>query len=88
VRRTEVIIKNVSDTIIIAVPLDNEDDHCISIGTICSTMYGICGIFLAALAEKKPFRSGIDIGLGVSLIKNEVYTPYFSMYSPACPGNY
>ena len=73
VRRTEVIVKNISDTIIISVPLDSEDYHCVSINSIYSTLYGICGIFLAALAEKKPFRSGIDIGLGVPLTKNEVY---------------
>lgn len=72
-RSIEVIVKSISDTIIIAVPISSEDEHCVSIGSIYTALYGICGIYLAALVENKPFRSGIDIGLGVPLTKNEVY---------------
>ena len=73
VRRNETIITTISDSIIISIPISNEYNHCVSIQNIYKALYGICGIYLAALAEKKPFRSGIDIGLGVPLKKNEVY---------------
>jgi hypothetical protein len=72
-RRAEAIITSLSDTIIIAIPLSNEDEHCLSISSIYSALYGICGMFLVALAEQKPIRCGIDVGLGVQLSKREVY---------------
>lgn len=72
-RRAEVIITSFSDTIVISVPLSNEDDHCLSINSIYSALFGICGIFLVALAQHKPFRCGVDVGLGVQLTKHEIY---------------
>ena len=72
-RRAEAIITSLSDTIVIAIPLSNEDDHCLSISSIYSALYGICGIFLAALTEHKPFRCGVDVGWGVKLTRHEVY---------------
>lgn len=73
IRRAEAIITSLSDTIVIAVPLSNEDYHCLSINSIYSVLYGICGIFLVALAQHKPFRCGVDVGWGVQLTKHEVY---------------
>jgi hypothetical protein len=75
IRRAEAIITSFSDTIVIAVPLSNEDDHCLSINSIDSALYGICGMFLVALAQQKPFRCGVDVGLGVRLTEREVYGP-------------
>ena len=75
IRRAEAIIKSLSDTVIIAIPLSNEDEHCLSITSIHSALYGICGIYLAALAQHKPFRCGIDVGLCVPLTEHEVYGP-------------
>lgn len=72
-RRCEVNIASFSDTIIITLPISNEDEHCLSISSIYSALYGLCGIFLVALAEKKPLRCGIDIGIGVHLDKDEIY---------------
>lgn len=72
-RRSEVFITSISDSIIMAVPLSNEDDHCMSINSIYSALYGICGIFLLSLAERKPFRCGVDVGLGVRLTEHEFY---------------
>lgn len=74
-RRTEATITNLSDTIVIAVPLSNEDEHCLSINSIYSALYGICGMFVVALAKHKPFRCGADVGLGVELTEHEVYGP-------------
>ncbi len=72
-RRAEAIITSLSDTIVIAIPLNNADDHCLSISSIYSALYGICAIFLVALIEHKPFRCGVDVGWGVQLTKHEVY---------------
>ena len=74
-RRTDVKITTFSDTTILTIPLDNKDEHCLSINSIYSALYGICGMFLGALAERKPFRGGVDIGLGVQLTENETYGP-------------
>ncbi len=72
-RRAEAIITGLSDAIVIAVPLSNEDDHCLSINSIYSAMYGICGMFLVSLAQHTPFRCGADVGWGVKLTESEVY---------------
>jgi len=75
IRRVEVSITNFSDTIVIAIPLTSEDNHCLSITSIHSALFSICGMYLAALAEYKPFRCGVDVGLGVELptATHEVY---------------
>jgi hypothetical protein len=36
----------------------------LSVTSIYSAIYGVCGSFLVALAGHKPFRGGIDIGMG------------------------
>ena len=74
IRHTEAIITSFADTITIAVPLSNEDDHCSSVNNIFSALYGICGIYLVALAKHKPFRGGVEIGIGVPLSEHEIYT--------------
>jgi len=72
-RRCEAEVRGLSDSIVITVPLSNEDDHSTSMNGIYATLFAICGIFVAALAERKPFRGGIDIGWGVRLTEQEVY---------------
>jgi hypothetical protein len=72
-RRAEALITSISDAVIIAVPLSNENDHCLSMSSIYSALYAICGLFITSLAIGKPFRSGIDTGIGVPISKNEVY---------------
>jgi hypothetical protein len=74
-RRSEAIITGISDTTVIAIPLSNEDDHCLSISSIYSALYSVCAMFLGALVDQKPIRCGIDIGLGVPLSKREIYGP-------------
>jgi hypothetical protein len=74
-RRAEAIVTGMSDAIVIAIPLNNEDDHSLSISSIYSALYSICAMFLAALVERNPIRCGIDVGVGVPLNKREVYGP-------------
>lgn len=68
-------VRGVSDSIIITVPLSYGTDYCTPLNGIHSAFYGICGIFITALACHQPFRGGVDIGWGVRLprAKKEVY---------------
>ena len=50
-RRVDIIVNNVSDAIILAVPLDIEFDHCVSVGSIYSTLYGISGLLSTGLVK-------------------------------------
>ncbi|MGB2814440.1 MAG: hypothetical protein WBC75_05030, partial [Dehalococcoidales bacterium] len=74
-RRCHAEVRGVSDSIIITVPLSYGTDYCTPLNGIHAALYGICGIFLAALACHKPFRGGVDIGWGVRLprARKEVY---------------
>ena len=74
-RRSEVEIRGVSDSIILVVPLANTNEHCTPMNGVYASLFAICGIFVCALASKRPFRGGIDIGLATRITKQEVYGP-------------
>lgn len=42
---------------------------------IYSCLFGICGLFIWALAKKKPFRGALEVGLGTEISEEEVYGP-------------
>lgn len=64
-----------SDAIVIAVPLMNENENCTPINGIFSALAATCGITLLALSLKTPARAGIDVGVGVQIDDREVYGP-------------
>ncbi len=64
-----------SDAIVIAVPLMNENENCTPINGIFSALTATCGIALLALSLKVPARAGIDVGVGVQIDDREVYGP-------------
>jgi len=64
-----------SDAIIIAVPLMNENENCTPINGIFSALTATCGIALLALSLKTPARAGIDVGVGTQIDDREVYGP-------------
>ena len=43
--------------------------------TIYSCLFGICGLFIWALAKKRPFRGALEVDLGTEISKEEVYGP-------------
>lgn len=45
------------------------------INTIYACLFSICGLFIWSLANKKPFRGAVEIGLGTEMGKEEVYGP-------------
>jgi hypothetical protein len=43
--------------------------------SIYESLFSICGLFIWALASKKPFRGAVEVGLGTEIGKEEVYGP-------------
>ena len=72
-RRVEAEFHGLSDSILITVPLTNDNEHCTPMNSIYPSLFGICGMFIPALVSKKPFRGGVDIGWGVRLTQDELY---------------
>jgi len=64
-----------SDAIVIAVPLMNENENCTPINGVFSALTATCAIALIALSIKIPARAGIDVGVGVQIDDREVYGP-------------
>ena len=64
-----------SDSLIIAVQLANNDDHCTPMNGVYGCLFGAAALFTLALAKRHPLRGGIDVGLGLRLSKGEVYGP-------------
>jgi hypothetical protein len=64
-----------SDAIIIAVPLMNDNENCKSINGIYSAFVATCGIGLISLSAKIPMRAGIDVGIATQIDDNEIYGP-------------
>jgi len=65
--------RGLSDSIVITVPLANDNEHCTPMSSILFWLFGVCTIFVVSLVSKKPLRGGVDIGWGVQLNKDEVY---------------
>lgn len=64
-----------SDAVIIAVPLMNEDDNCRALNGIYSAFVATCGIGLLSLSAKIPMRAGLDVGVATQIGDNEIYGP-------------
>jgi len=64
-----------SDAIVIAVPLMNENENCTPMNGIFAALTATCGIALLALSLKLPARAGIDVGVGVQIEDQDIYGP-------------
>jgi len=64
-----------SDSIIIAVPLMNDDENCTAINSIHAALVATCSIGLVSLSLKNPIRAGIDIGIATQIDDKEIYGP-------------
>jgi len=64
-----------SDAIVIAVPLMNENENCTPMNGIFAALTATCGIALLSLSLKVPARAGIDVGVGVQTDDRDVYGP-------------
>lgn len=64
-----------SDSYFMTIPCWNESSWGAHSLTIYNCLFGICGLFIWALAKKRPFRGALDVGLGTEISKKEVYGP-------------
>jgi hypothetical protein len=74
-QKTNLHYYGLSDAIVIAVPLMNENENCTAINGVFSALTATCAIKLLALSVKIPARAGIDVGVGVQIDDREVYGP-------------
>lgn len=74
-RKSEVSFYSFSDSIVIYVPLMNNDENCTAINGVLSTFVATSGTGLSALSDKIPVRGGLDIGIATKIEENEIYGP-------------
>lgn len=64
-----------SDSMVVFVSLGDENYHANAANSVFEILAGVGGMMLSTLAVGKPFRAGIDVGLGIELKKGDVYGP-------------
>lgn len=72
-RSREVTYRWLSDSLIATVPLRNENEHCTPMNGVYAMMWASCVVAIAALANGKSIRGGIDVGWGVPMGGGELY---------------
>ncbi len=74
-KQTNTWRRGFSDSYIITVPCNYDSSWGIHALGISRSLFCICGLFIWALMMKKPFRGGVDVGLGTEISQQEVYGP-------------
>lgn len=74
-RKSEVSFYAISDSIVIYVPLMNNDEYCTAINGVYSALIATSGTALSALSNSIAVRGGIDIGIATEIDENEIYGP-------------
>jgi len=64
-----------SDSYFMTVPCWYESSWGAHSLAIYSSLLSVCGLFIWALAKKRPFRGAVEVGLGTEISKEEVYGP-------------
>lgn len=72
-RRSEILVRGVSDSIVVSVPVRDDNDFCNSLNGVFGTLFGIAGMFLTSLAMGKAVRGGVDVGLALEISPGEIY---------------
>lgn len=67
--------RGLSDSYFMTVPCWYESSWGAHSLAIYRSLFSICGLFIWALAKKKPFRGAVEVGLGTEISKEEVYGP-------------
>lgn len=71
--RSEINYRSFSDSIIISIALENDNEHCTPMNGIFPCLITLCSTYLVMLATGHPVRGGVDIGPCLSIFNNEVY---------------
>ncbi|MBI5184737.1 MAG: hypothetical protein HZA01_03300 [Nitrospinae bacterium] len=74
-QKSEAYFYGFSDSIIVAVPLMNNDENCTAINGVYSALVATCGIGFVSLAATIALRAGLDIGIGTKIEGHEIYGP-------------
>ncbi len=71
--RAEVNFRKFSDSLIITVPLHNNNEHCTPMNGVYFALTSACVMLLTCLAAKHPIRGGIDVGVCIDIDTDEIY---------------
>jgi hypothetical protein len=74
-QKSEAYFYGFSDSIIIAVPLMNDNENCTAINGVYSAFMATCGISLIALSTNVALRGGLDVGVATQIEGREIYGP-------------
>lgn len=74
-RKSNLKYKTFSDSMQFFASLKTDRFHCQAMNSVFAMLTATGGMLLATLAEKKVFRAGIDIGVGIEIEEDEVYGP-------------
>lgn len=74
-RKSNMKYKTFSDSMLFFASLKTDRFHCQAMNSVLTMLTATGGLLLATLAEKKVYRAGIDIGIGIEIEDNEVYGP-------------
>ena len=76
--QTEYTMLGLSDSLVIAVPLHGNDEHCKAMNSLELMILSICALAARAFAIGMVFRGGLDVGIATLIDANEVYGPAFA----------
>ena len=74
-QKSEAYYYGFSDSIIVAVPLMNNDENCTALNGVFSALVATCGIGFLGLASTITLRGGLDVGIGTQIEEQEIYGP-------------
>jgi hypothetical protein len=72
-RQVQFKMYGLSDSIVIAVPLGGEDEHCTATNSVELAFLAASGLTVWALAKDLAFRGGLDVGIAAEVDGKEVY---------------
>lgn len=72
-RKTNLKYKSFSDCMQFFACLNTDKFHCQAMNAVQTMFTATGGLLLATLAERKVFRAGIDVGIGIEIEEDEVY---------------
>ncbi len=72
-RKSELKFRGFSDSLIISVPMKNDNEYCTPMNDTYTALLGACSMVLVSLAMGHPIRGGVDVGLCMDIEPNEIY---------------
>ena len=73
IRRSDIVVRGTSDTLVISVAIRPDNYFCNSVVGMFGALTGVSAMCLSVLAAGKVFRGGVDVGLGMDVEEGEIY---------------